>query len=84
MTFLRAKFCLSTLAQDLQKVIRCNFHPHVTYKSTFFLTGTGLHRYVFLVYKQNGKINPDEKRLTNRSGEGRANVSFVYKKPHTF
>lgn len=26
---------------------------------------TGLHRYVFLVYKQNGKINFDEKRLPN-------------------
>lgn len=41
------------------------------------ITGTGLHRYVFLAYKQNGKINPDEKRLTNRSGEGRANVSCI-------
>lgn len=29
--------------------------------------GTGLHRYVFLVYKQNDKINFDEPRLTNRS-----------------
>ncbi|KAH9388565.1 Phosphatidylethanolamine-binding protein 1 [Tyrophagus putrescentiae] len=38
--------------------------------------GTGLHRYVFLAYKQNGKINPDEKRLTNRSGEGRANFKI--------
>lgn len=28
---------------------------------------TGLHRYVFLIYKQNGKLNFDEKRLTNRS-----------------
>lgn len=33
--------------------------------------GTGLHRYVFLVYKQPSSINPDEKVLTNRSGEGR-------------
>lgn len=38
--------------------------------------GTNLHRYVFLVYKQpNGRITPDEKRLTNRSGDGRASVS---------
>ncbi|KPM03215.1 phosphatidylethanolamine-binding protein-like protein F40A3.3-like protein [Sarcoptes scabiei] len=35
--------------------------------------GTGLHRYVMLVYKQPGRIQPDEKRLTNRSGDGRAN-----------
>ncbi|XP_003739911.1 protein D2 isoform X2 [Galendromus occidentalis] len=35
--------------------------------------GTGLHRYVLLVYKQpEGKINFDEKRLTNRSGDNRA------------
>ncbi|KAK9723173.1 Phosphatidylethanolamine-binding protein [Popillia japonica] len=33
--------------------------------------GTGLHRYVFLVYKQNGKLNFDEPRLTNRSGDNR-------------
>jgi len=35
--------------------------------------GTGLHRYVMLVYKQEGKIVPEEKRLTNTSGDGRAN-----------
>lgn len=28
---------------------------------------TGLHRYVFLIYKQNEKLNFDEKRLTKRS-----------------
>lgn len=33
--------------------------------------GTGLHRYVFLVYKQPGKLNPDEKRLPNTSGDHR-------------
>ena len=33
---------------------------------------TGLHRYVFLVYKQPGKLTFDEKRLTNRSGDDRA------------
>jgi len=33
--------------------------------------GTGLHRYVFLVYKQPNKLSPDERKLTNRSGEGR-------------
>jgi phosphatidylethanolamine-binding protein len=32
---------------------------------------TGLHRYVFLVYKQNGKLSFDEPRLTNRSGDNR-------------
>ncbi|KAH7636243.1 protein D3 [Dermatophagoides farinae] len=38
--------------------------------------GTGLHRYVLVIYKQPGKITPDEKRLTNRSGEGRANFKI--------
>lgn len=33
--------------------------------------GTGLHRYVFLAYKQPGKISPDEPHRTNRSGDGR-------------
>lgn len=30
-----------------------------------------LHRYVFLVFKQNGKLAFDEPRLSNRSGDGR-------------
>jgi len=33
--------------------------------------GTGLHRYVFLVYKQPGKLTFNEKKLTNKSGENR-------------
>uniref|UniRef100_A0A1L8EBV7 Putative phosphatidylethanolamine-binding protein n=1 Tax=Haematobia irritans TaxID=7368 RepID=A0A1L8EBV7_HAEIR len=33
--------------------------------------GTGLHRYVFLVYKQDGKLTFDETRLPNNSGDGR-------------
>ncbi|XP_054168686.1 protein D3-like isoform X1 [Oppia nitens] len=33
--------------------------------------GTGLHRYVFLVYKQPNRLTPDEPKLSNRSGEGR-------------
>ncbi|XP_012266003.2 protein D2-like isoform X2 [Athalia rosae] len=37
---------------------------------------TGLHRYVFLVYKQNGRINFDEPRLTNRSAENRGLFSI--------
>src|SRR5690349_17739290 len=32
---------------------------------------TGLHRYVFLIYKQPGKLSFDEPRLTNRSGDNR-------------
>lgn len=28
--------------------------------------GTGYHRYVFLVYRQNGKTEFDEKKLTNK------------------
>ena len=38
--------------------------------------GTGLHRYVWLVYEQPGKLNPDEKRLTNRSAENRGKFSI--------
>jgi len=39
--------------------------------------GTGLHRYVLIVYKQpEGKINFDERRLTNRSGEHRASFKI--------
>nr|5TVD_A Chain A, Tm16 [Trichuris muris] len=38
--------------------------------------GTGLHRYVFLVYKQSGKIrDADHGHLTNRSGDGRGGFS---------
>ncbi|KAF5296937.1 hypothetical protein FQR65_LT10088 [Abscondita terminalis] len=37
---------------------------------------TGLHRYVLLVYKQPGKINFTETKLTNRSGNGRASFSI--------
>ncbi|CAG9857778.1 unnamed protein product [Phyllotreta striolata] len=38
--------------------------------------GTGLHRYVFLVYKQPDRIQFDEKKLTNRSGDGRGKFSI--------
>lgn len=37
---------------------------------------TGLHRYVFLVYKQSGKLKFDEKKLTNRSGDHRGKFSI--------
>ncbi|KAL5285482.1 PEBP1.2 family protein [Megaselia abdita] len=33
--------------------------------------GTGLHRYVLLVFRQSKKLDFDEPRLTNTSGEGR-------------
>ncbi|XP_022127416.1 protein D2 [Pieris rapae] len=33
--------------------------------------GTGLHRYVYILYKQPGKLNFDEKKLTNKSIVGR-------------
>ncbi|XP_075984219.1 protein D2-like isoform X2 [Anticarsia gemmatalis] len=39
--------------------------------------GTGLHRYVFLVYKQPGKLTFDEPVLTNRSGDHRAMFSIA-------
>uniref|UniRef100_A0A1W7RAP7 Protein D3 n=1 Tax=Hadrurus spadix TaxID=141984 RepID=A0A1W7RAP7_9SCOR len=38
--------------------------------------GTGLHRYVFLVYKQPDRISPDEKHLTNTSGKHRGNFKI--------
>lgn len=38
--------------------------------------GTGLHRYVFLVYRQPGKLVFDEKRLTNKSVDGRASFKI--------
>lgn len=38
---------------------------------------TGLHRYVFLVYQQPGKIDfKDVPRLTNKSGDNRANFKI--------
>ncbi|CAG0910012.1 unnamed protein product, partial [Darwinula stevensoni] len=39
--------------------------------------GTGLHRYVFFVYKQPGTISPKEKHLTNTSGDGRASFKIA-------
>ncbi|KAL0818142.1 hypothetical protein ABMA28_008666 [Loxostege sticticalis] len=39
--------------------------------------GTGLHRYVFLVYKQPGKLSFDEPRLTNTSGDNRPMFSIA-------
>ncbi|XP_050353598.1 protein D3-like [Nymphalis io] len=39
--------------------------------------GTGLHRYVFLVYKQPGKLTFDEPRLTNRSADNRGGFSIA-------
>nr|WEY07714.1 phosphatidylethanolamine-binding protein [Ephestia kuehniella] len=38
---------------------------------------TGLHRYVFLVYKQPGKLNFDEPRLTNTSDANRGKFSIA-------
>jgi len=39
--------------------------------------GTGFHRYVFLLFKQPGKLTFDEPRLSNRSGDGRANQQII-------
>ncbi|XP_045770241.1 phosphatidylethanolamine-binding protein homolog F40A3.3-like [Maniola jurtina] len=39
--------------------------------------GTGLHRYVYLVYKQPGKIDFDEPRLPNNSAEKRGGFSIA-------
>ncbi|XP_063628638.1 protein D3-like isoform X2 [Cydia splendana] len=37
--------------------------------------GTGIHRYVYILYKQPGKLSFDEPRLTNKSIDGRAAFS---------
>lgn len=39
--------------------------------------GTGLHRYVFLIYKQNGKLTFDENKLPNNSGDNRGGFSIA-------
>ncbi|XP_069475294.1 phosphatidylethanolamine-binding protein 1 isoform X1 [Ambystoma mexicanum] len=39
--------------------------------------GTGLHRYVWLVYEQPGPIKYDEPVLSNRSGDHRGNFSMA-------
>ncbi|KAI8124936.1 hypothetical protein FF38_12500 [Lucilia cuprina] len=39
--------------------------------------GTGLHRYVFLVYKQPSKLSCDEKRLPDNSGDGRGGFKIA-------
>lgn len=38
--------------------------------------GTGLHRYVFLIYKQNGEIKFTEQKLKNNSGDNRGKFSI--------
>lgn len=44
---------------------------------------TGLHRYVFLVYQQPGKLTFDEQRLTNTSGANRGKFSIsAFAKKH--
>jgi phosphatidylethanolamine-binding protein len=42
----------------------------------YLLFFSGLHRYVFLIYKQSGKLTFDEPRLTNRSGDNRGKFSI--------
>lgn len=37
--------------------------------------GTGLHRYIFLVYKQQGETEFELPRVSNRSREGRRNFN---------
>ncbi|XP_058812164.1 protein D2-like [Topomyia yanbarensis] len=37
---------------------------------------TGLHRYVFLVYQQDGRLSFNEPRLSNRSSQGRGKFSI--------
>jgi len=37
--------------------------------------GSGVHRYVFLAYKQPGKISPDEKYVDKHTIEGRRNFN---------
>ncbi|XP_023947602.1 protein D3 isoform X2 [Bicyclus anynana] len=37
--------------------------------------GTGIHRYVYILFKQPGKLSFDEKKLDNKSVDGRAAFS---------
>lgn len=39
--------------------------------------GTGLHRYVYLIYKQPDMLSFDEKKLTNTSGDHRGNFKIA-------
>lgn len=42
------------------------------------MKGTGLHRYVYLIYKQPGKIETGNlKKLTNKSGDHRGKFSIA-------
>lgn len=47
-------------------------------------SGTGLHRYVWLVYEQDKPLNCDEPILSNRSGDhrGKFKVAAFRKKYH--
>jgi len=38
--------------------------------------GTGLHRYVYLVYKQPGKVTCNEPKLSKRNGDNRSNFKI--------
>jgi len=66
----RAKFCLTMLdlgphkALVSQVTLLSSLYVNITNFGFYF--DAGLHRYVFLVYKQPGKLTFDEKRLTNR------------------
>lgn len=48
----------------------------IIFKHKLFDIFSGLHRYVFLIYKQSGKLTFDEPRLTNRSGDNRGKFSI--------
>jgi len=56
-----------------------NFYPTVSVRRHIWqlvhVSVVGLHRYVFLVYKQSGKLDFSEPHLTNRSGSGRGSQS---------
>lgn len=58
--------------------IICLFHLWVgIYFLLNFLLPPGLHRYVFVVYKQPGKLTFDEPRLPNSSGEWPEPLDFL-------
>lgn len=67
-TILARVMCFpNTLEPDLQK----KQVPNIIFYS-FYLVLLGLHRYVYLVFKQKGKISdPEHGKLTNRSDKNR-------------
>lgn len=75
---------VNCLNKNIQKTENCFIQYYLLYLkvlSAYIGSGpppkTGLHRYVFLVYKQSGKLTFDEKRLPNNSGDDRGGFKIA-------